>query len=168
MRGQDETAFAVAVRSRERVLLRTAYALTGDWHAAQDLSQTALSRLFAHWPLKDEGTVDAWLLRTLSRAWIDETRRPWWRRERSTDQLPEQQIGQDEGTGEHIAALFRVLDRLPPRQRACVILRYMDDLSIEQTADALGCSVGTVSSHTSRALSTLRAAIGTEPVTRTP
>jgi len=153
---EQEEAFRSAASVRMVPLRRVAFALCGEWHAADDLVQTALVKLYAGWPLRDPGAVDGWLRQTMVRAWIDETRRPWWRRERVTDQLPDgaQAPGAEAGAG--AGELVRELDRLPPRQRACLVLRFLDDCSVEQTAQALDCATGTVKSQTSRGLTSLR------------
>ncbi|WP_433212234.1 sigma-70 family RNA polymerase sigma factor [Dactylosporangium sp. CS-047395] len=90
----------------------------------------------------------------LMRAWLDERRRPW-RREASTERLPESAApGPD---ADRRLAVLSLLGTLPPRRRAVLVLRYFCDLSVEETAEALGCSEGTVKSQTARALESLRA-----------
>ena len=154
MRAQDRAAFEDVVATRSTALRRTAYAVCGDWHRSDDLVQEALVKLYLAWPLRDPGSADGWLRTTMVRTWIDQTRRPWWRHERSSDRLPDvaappQVSGAD--------ALVAVLQRLAPRQRACLVLRFVEDWSVEQTAQALRCSPGTVKSQTSKALETIRA-----------
>ena len=97
---------------------------------------------------------DAYVRRMLLRAWLDERRRPW-RRERATSVLPERAAPTVDTTNR--LAILALLAELPARRRAVLILRYFCDLSVEETADALGCSAGTVKSQTARALDTLRA-----------
>jgi RNA polymerase sigma-70 factor (sigma-E family) len=154
MRAEDEHGFREVALARAPALRRLAFAVCGDWHRADDLAQDALIRLYGAWPLRDAGAVDAWLKRTLVRAWIDERRRPWWRREHSVSQVPEP-ASAAVWDGD-LPSVLHVLDLLPPRQRACLVLRFLEDWSVEQTADALGCSTGTVKSQTSRGLVTAR------------
>ncbi len=161
MKSADEQRFAVVAAAHAPALRRAAFVLSGDWHLADDLVQKALLKLFLGWPLRDEGAVAAWLTRTMVRGFVDETRRPWWRRESSAETLP------DVAARAHSTSLdddlLAQLGALPPRQRACLVLRYLEDYFLEQTADALQCSVGTVKAHTSRGLDVLRKRMGVNP-----
>jgi RNA polymerase sigma-70 factor (sigma-E family) len=148
----EEAAFAVLFADKAPRLRRVAYLLCSDWHQADDLVQTTFVKLYGA-RLRDAAATDAWLRTTLTRVWLDERRRPW-RRERPTDQLPEVAV-MDPGPEVH-DALLQALDRVPPRQRACLVLRYFEDLDVEVTATALGCSTGTVKSNTARGLTALR------------
>lgn len=139
-------------------LRRTAYLLCGDWHMADDLVSTALVKLFRHWKRVSEmENIDAYARRVLLRAWLDERRRPW-RRERFTDAMPEPTVPAPvtEAAVVDRMALAAQLAELPPRRRAVLVLRYFCDLSVEDTAEVLRCSTGTVKSQTARALDTLR------------
>ena len=156
MRPEQEEAFAEFVATRGAGLRRVALAVTGDWHRADDLVQDVLVKLYLAWPLRDARAGDVWLRTTLVRAWIDETRRPWRRHERTTDAVPDAVVARPDGDGDP-AGVLAVLRLLPPRQRACLVLRFLEDWSVEQTAQALRCSTGTVKSQTSRALDTVRA-----------
>jgi RNA polymerase sigma-70 factor (sigma-E family) len=162
----SESAFAALFEGRAAALRRTAYLLCGDWHRAEDLTQTAFAKLFAAWPrLRDEGAAEAYLRRTLLRTFLDDNRRGW-RREYATEVLPE--VAGPPSMSDDRIVLLAALSSVPPRQRACLVLRYYDDLSLEATAEVLGCSVGTVKSNTSRGLDTLRRLLGDqelEPVT---
>jgi RNA polymerase sigma-70 factor (sigma-E family) len=146
------------VTGRMDQLRRTAYLLCGDWHTADDLVSTALVKLYRHWSrVSTMDNVDAYSRRTLVRAWLDERRRPW-RRERPAEFLPDRP---DASAGSAPDVVDRVtllaqLAQLPPRRRAVIVLRYFCDLSIEDTAEVLECSTGTVKSQTARALETLR------------
>ena len=157
MKASDERSFTVVVDARAPVLRRTAYSLCGDWHLADDLVQKTLLKLFTAWPLRENGAVDAWLTRALVRTYIDETRRGWWRRERVSEALPDSAAPAAESSTD--GRLLAHLDALPPRQRACIILRFLEDYSVEQVAQTLSCSVGTVRSHTSRGLAVIRAGL---------
>jgi len=142
----------VAVRSTP--LLRTAYLLTGDWGAAEDLLQTALVRCWHRW---DHITTspEAYVHATLVNTFVSSRRRRWIGEE-PRSQLPEI-AGSDVTTGVmDRGSLWPALRRLPPRQRAVVVLRYYDDLSEAETAHLLGISTGTVKSQASKALAALR------------
>jgi RNA polymerase sigma-70 factor (sigma-E family) len=140
-------------------LRRTAYLLCGDWHTADDLASTALIKVFRHWHRVSEmDNPDAYLRRTLLRAWLDERRRPW-RREHATDPLPDRAAAASAGT-DGVAdrlTILALIAELPPRRRAVLVLRYFCELSVEETAEELGCSTGTVKSQTARAIQALRA-----------
>ncbi|WP_019054885.1 SigE family RNA polymerase sigma factor [Streptomyces prunicolor] len=159
--GLDFDDFA---RSRQAHLRRTAHLLCGDWHLAEDLTQTALAKLYAVWRrVRQLESPDGYARRVLYRTFIDETRRRrWWERTGAG-------AGVGEGEGayqEDLVAsasdpdlrltLLDALRQLPPRGRAVLVLRFWEDQSVEATAAALGCSVGTVKSQTSRGLGTLR------------
>jgi RNA polymerase sigma-70 factor (sigma-E family) len=154
-RTERESAYVDYVTARRDHLRRVAYALCGDWHRADDLLQTALVKLYVAWPrVRRTGSEDAYVRRILVRAGIDESRRPW-RRERATDELPEQPAPEATGVEERVA-LFEALQALPPQQRAAVVLRHWLGLSVAETAAELAISEGTVKSHTSRGLAALR------------
>jgi RNA polymerase sigma-70 factor (sigma-E family) len=155
MAGIDER-FAAYVRDRGEHHLRVAVLLTGDWHAAEDLVQESLVKLYRAWPkLRLDGDPDAYLRRIMVN-----THRSWWRarwrRETPTGELPDAVIA-DFADGQAFAASVRqALQALPQRQRAAVVLRYCADLPEAEVADLLGCSVGTVKTHTHRGLRALR------------
>ena len=142
-------------------LRRTAYLLCGDWYLADDLVQDALAKLYVHWRrVSAAGEVDAYVRRMLVNGFLA-TKRRAWRREVSAAELPDivasGPTGADhDGTRD---MLRRALAQLQPSQRTIVVLRYWDDLSIEQTAAALGCSTGNVKSQSARGLAHLRAAL---------
>ena len=128
----------------------------GDVHQAEDLVQTALVKAYVAWPqVRRAGSPVAYVRRSLVNAHIDETRRPWWRRERPVSQLPEPAPSQvpSEAMGE---AVRSALASLPPRMRAVVVLRHWLDLSVEQCAEMLDCSQGTVKSQNAKAVAKLR------------
>src|ERR1044071_2927679 len=125
---------------------RTAYLLCRDWHTADDLVSITIGKLYRHWPrVGSAAGIDAYVRKALLRTWLDEKRRPW-RREQPTDDLPELP-SVEEYTVVSRAQLLDLLDGLPPRRRAAVVLRLYCDLSVEETAEILGCSVGTVKSQ---------------------
>lgn len=174
MTGREEEFRAYVAVARPR-LVRTATLLTaGDSHLAEDLVQTALTRLFLAWPrIRTLDGPDAYVRRTLVNALIDERRRPFRRRESSHADLPEPP-GDDQpiGGNETLADLQHALATLPPGMRAAVVFRHVYDLSVADTAAALGCSEGNVKSQTARGLDRLRATLSAsetpshEPVNR--
>jgi RNA polymerase sigma-70 factor (sigma-E family) len=151
----DEAGYREYVAHRLDSLRRTAYLFCGNWHTADDLVATALVRLLRHWQrVRDMEQPDAYVRRMLVRAWLDERRRPW-RREHLTGALPDRPAPASDS--DQRLTILDQLAQLPPRRRAVLVLRYFCDLSVEETAEALGCSTGTVKSQTARALDTLRA-----------
>jgi RNA polymerase sigma-70 factor (sigma-E family) len=158
---EERRGFAEYFAARQAALRRTAYLLCGDWHWAEDLTQTAFVRLAAGWHrIRDPGATDAFVRTCLVRAYLSESRRVWRRRERSVAQppdLPEIADGAEE-LARHLV-FEAALRRLPARQRATLVCRYYQELDIAATAAALGCSEGTVKSQTSRGLAALRVAL---------
>lgn len=152
----DEIEFREFVQGRSTAHLRTAYLLTGNWAAAEDLLQTTLGKLYLAWHrLSDRENVDAYVRRVMVNAYASWWRRSW-RGERPTAVLPERAGPDPIAAADQRDRIRRALAQLPRRQRAAVVLRHYDDLSEAETAKVLGCSVGTVKSQTSRALATLR------------
>lgn len=156
MRPEAELAFSDFVRSRSTALLRSAVLLTGgDRGHAEDLLQTVLEKMYARWDLIDG--PEAYARRSLVHASVNR-----WRLHRRRPELPLPAPDSGPAPGDHAAtvdlrdALVRELLTLPPRQRAVLVLRYFDDLPETEVATALGCSVGTVKSQSSRALARLR------------
>ncbi|WP_018686794.1 SigE family RNA polymerase sigma factor [Actinokineospora enzanensis] len=154
---QDRDAeFGEYLDSRASVMRRTAYLLSGgDWHRAEDLVQTTLAKIYVAWPrLNRDGSVDAYSRKVMVRTAIDESRRAFRRRENVVEQLPEVGV---EGPGVDDAVdVRRALAQLPAGQRAVVVLRYWEDLSVAETAQALGKSEGTIKSQAAKGLATLR------------
>lgn len=152
-RERRDAEFSRYVDERSVHLVRTAYLLCGDRHRAEDLVQTALLKVYLAWErVERREAVDAYARRTLVRAFIDENRRHS-RREVVTDALPDRV----DVTADHDDdGLLEELELLAPRQRAAVVLRYWHDLSVEDTARAMGCSVSTVKTQCHRGLTRLR------------
>lgn len=156
--------FRVFVAARQRALLRSAGLLTGDPALAEDLVQTALVKSWPHWPrLAARGDAETYVRRVIVTTHISWRRRRW-RGEVPAAELPDAPGAQAGPDPDVRQAVRRALLTLPPRQRAAVVLRYFDDLSEQQTAAALGCSVGTVKSQTARGLDKLRAHPGLSDV----
>lgn len=148
----DRLGFDEFVRARRQALLRTAYLLTGQHADAEDLVQAALIKAVPHWR-KIADNPEPYVRRILARESVSRWRRRRWR-EVSSDALPETATGDPD-----VAAredLRRALASLAPRQRAVIVLRYFEDLSEAETADALDIAVGTVKSQTRDALRVLR------------
>lgn len=157
MKRAEESAYREYVTSRMEVMRRTAYLLCRDWHTADDLVSITITKLYRHWSrIGGAVSLDAYVRKVLLRTWLDEKRRPWHRREQLTEELPELPTA-EEFVVVSRAQLLELLDGLPPRRRAAVVLRLYLDLSVEETAEILGCSVGTVKSQTARGLDALRA-----------
>ncbi|HET7690098.1 MAG TPA: SigE family RNA polymerase sigma factor [Nocardioidaceae bacterium] len=156
---RDDAEFTAFVVARRPHLRRVAFALCGDWHAADDLVQTALAKLYVAWPrMRKVDSAEAYARRVIVRAIVDESRRPW-RREHATQALPE--AATHDVIGEH-DDVVAALQLLPSMQRRCVVMRHWLDLSVEETARELGISSGTVKSHTSRALTRLNELLADE------
>ena len=156
MRQPDEESFRRFAVEHAARLRRSAYLCCGDWHLAEDLMQSTLIKIYRHWTRVEKDESLASYSRTvLLRTWLDEKRRPW-RREQATEELPELPTAEEFAVVGR-AQLLDLLDGLPPKRRAVVVLRLYCDLSVEETAEILGCTVGTVKSQTARGLDTLRA-----------
>jgi RNA polymerase sigma-70 factor (sigma-E family) len=145
--------FAVASQGHLR---RSAYLLCGDWHFAEDIVQSAFDRIYRHWHrVRAADSPDAYARQVVYRCYLDT------RRHRldtvPLDHLPERAVPTE--APETRLAVLDALAQLPPRTRAVVVLRYWEDMSIEQTAGILGLSQGSVKSMASRGLGLLRASL---------
>lgn len=150
--GVDEN-FAAFVRANQGTLQRAAFLLCGDREVARDLAQEALTRTAARWSRVWDGMPLAYARRVLYTAHVDR-----WRNhgaEAPTQHLPERS-GLDGRSWATSLAVRQVLQQLPPRTRAVVVLRYFEDLDVATTAQTLGISEGTVKSQTSEGLRKLR------------
>jgi RNA polymerase sigma-70 factor (sigma-E family) len=158
---RDEEFEAFVRKSRAR-LLRMAVNLTaGDPHLAEDLVQMALVRLYVAWPRVRRTNVDAYATRTLVNSLIDQSRRPYVRRESSSDRLPDRAAAKTEQERDADSEVLAALGTLPPSMRTAVILRHVEGLSLQETADAMNCGVGNVKSQASRGLDKIRAVLST-------
>jgi RNA polymerase sigma-70 factor (sigma-E family) len=162
----DEDEYRQFVTARLEPLRVTAYLLCRDWHTADDLVSITVGKLYRHWRrVRAMEHVDAYVRGMLTNAWLDERRRPW-RREKVTDTLPDQpEVTLPQAALADRELLLDLLMQLPPRRRAVVVLRFYGDLSVEETARALGISTGTVKSQTARGLESLRALATVEATT---
>jgi RNA polymerase sigma-70 factor (sigma-E family) len=158
-----DAEFVAFVRRRGDHHLRTAVLLTGDWHAAEDLVQAALVKLYRVWRRLDTTEdPDAYLRRILVN-----THRSWWRarwrRELPVTSLPELP-GPADGADRHaVAAVVRqALLALPSRQRTALVLRYFEDLPETEVAEIMGCGVGSVKTHVHRGVRAMRRLLPSE------
>lgn len=149
----DRAEFDGFVVARSDVLLRTAYLLTRDHGLAEDLLQTALTKAWFAWHRID-GEPELYVRRILATTFATWWRRRW-RAESPTADMPETERDGDDAAADR-ADLWAALGRLPRRQRAVVVLRFYEDLSVVEVAEALGITIGTVKSQTSKALAHLR------------
>lgn len=156
---REPEGFRAFVETRSPALLRSGWLLTGDWTSAEDLVQTALAAAWPRWGSvyhAPEPYVRKIMVNTFLR-W----RQRRWNGEVATANVPElAAYGDVFAQVDSRAALTAALDRLPPRQRAVVVLRYFADQSEAQTAEIMGCSVGAVKSHAAKAIARLREAPG--------
>jgi RNA polymerase sigma-70 factor (sigma-E family) len=156
MNERDER-FAAYFATRSGVMRGTAFLLCGDWHRAEDLVQNAFVKLYLAWHrVGDEEKLDAYVRQILVRTFLDEKRRGFFRREQPTAELTDRPLPE---LGDHVEnrmVLARALSEVAPRQRAALVLRIWADLSIEDTAKAMGCSTGTVKSQLARGLAAMR------------
>jgi RNA polymerase sigma-70 factor (sigma-E family) len=162
---RDEAAFVEFAEAVRGKLRRTAYLMCGDWDQASDHVQEGLIRVYAAWPrLTRAGREYAYARKAVVSAFLDHSRR------RSSTEVPaepDRDVPSGQDVAESVAlrtALMSALTGLPARQRACVVLRYFDDLSVADTAALLGCTEGTVKSQTSRALASLRSTFEGSPI----
>lgn len=154
-RADREAAYVEFATARRDQLRRIAYGMCGDWHLADDITQSALVKLYVAWPrVARDGREEAYARKILVNTAIDAARRPT-RREQPTETLPEVADATRAGVEDRIW-LVGALQRLPAQQRATVLLRHWLGLSVAETASELGISEGTVKSHASRGLAALR------------
>jgi RNA polymerase sigma-70 factor (sigma-E family) len=159
--------FSVFVRVHSTALLRSAYLLTGDRLEAEELVQDTLVRLYPNWDRVAAADVPlAYVRRSLTNNFLNARRR------RSANDLlfaepPEQPYELDLGSRLSDRQLVRrLLDGLPARQRAVLVLRFFEDLEDTEIASIIGCRRGTVRSIISRGLQQLRAETERQPESR--
>ena len=159
-RSETDAQYREFVVARVDSLRRFGYLLTGDWHRAEDAVQTALTKLYVVWTRASKLNTDAYVRRILVNVVNEDRRRAWFRRERVSHSPPEPPPAASAESGAVRLTVLSALAQLPNRQRAVVVLRYWEDRSIEQTAEIMRCSTGTVKSQSARALQTLRGLLG--------
>jgi RNA polymerase sigma-70 factor (sigma-E family) len=160
-RSSEPDGFRDFVEARSSALLRSGWLLTGDWPSAEDLVQTALAAAWPRWgQLTRQDAPELYVRKIMVNTYL-RWRKRRWTGEVATGRLPEMAAyGDVFAQVDARQALIAALDRLPARQRAVVVLRYFADQTESQTATAMGCSVGAVKSHASKAMARLRDAPG--------
>lgn len=163
-RQEDEfRTFALAQRG---ILRRYAYMLSGDWHEADDIVQKSLTKLYPNWHRIEPGGTAAYARKIVTNTYLSGLRRAWARRERTTEALPEPEVhGTPQETIDTRMEVLGALEELPARQRATIVLRYCEQLTVEETAAAMRCSTGTVKSQSAKAIQTLRKILHNKPQT---
>ena len=155
---RDEAGYTEYVTVRLPRLRRAAYLLCGDVHRADDIVQATLVALYRHWAnARRAENTDAYVHRMLVRRFLDE-RRLGWARVALTGRVPDRPA--PESAAAEPADIQAALRRLPPGQRAVLVLRFLCDLSVAETASALNCSEGNVKAQTARGLAALRPILG--------
>ena len=160
MSAGSDADFVEFVHARSAALLRLAVLLTGDRHDGEDLLQIALTKAYrSWWRLRRPELAEAYVRRILVTS-VTSWRRRGSARERATELLPDQRVAGSDAEVADRLVMAQALRMLSPGQRAVLVLRFFEDLSEQQTAELLGCSVGTVKSQTARGLAALRRRIG--------
>ncbi len=158
---RDSAAFVEFAQARSPALFRAAYLMVGERGLAEDLLQEALTKTYVAWPrLRDVGNAEAYTRKAITTTAISWWRRKSWQREVPRDDLPDQRVEEQGALVDERDWLWTELQMLAPRQRAAIVLRYYEDLTEAQTAEAMGCSVGTVKSQVSDGLNRLRSRVG--------
>lgn len=154
-----DTEYTEYVAARLASLRRLAAVLCDDWQRADDLVQTTLTKLYVHWGRAREAThPDAYARAILVREFIHERRSSWARRVTLRGGLPDAPAAAMDHDA--VLDLRAAVAALPTRQRATLVLRFYCDMSVDQCAEILGCSPGTVKSQTARALEAVRNTLG--------
>jgi RNA polymerase sigma-70 factor (sigma-E family) len=155
MDAEERQDFGAFVAARSPALFRTALALTGHRQQAEDLLQTALAKSVRHWHRIRHGQPEAYVRTAMYRQYANWWRRVW-RHEQPAAEVLDIPLADRTAAVDLSLALAAALDRLAPRYRAVLVLRYLEDLPTEKIAEVLGCTPGTVRSQTARALGRLR------------
>ena len=160
MQAESEREYVEFVTARFAAAKRLAYLLSGDPHRADDLVQQIFTALYVRWRrVRTVDNLDAYLRRMLVRGFLSERRRAWWSRVDLTGSVPDR-LGPAGPDLEDRVLLRTALGRVPRRQRAVLVLRFICDLPVAEVAQLLGCSEGTVKSQTTHGLAALRRALG--------
>jgi len=160
VKARDHSAFAEFAAARAAALHRAAYLLVGDRQLAQDLVQEALTKTYVAWPrLRETRNAEAYCRKAMTTTAITWFRRRGWDNERPSETVPELGQGYDDASAQRLT-IWEALLELPVRQRATLVLRFYEDLTEAQTAEVMGCAVGTVKSQVSAALTKLRDRFG--------
>lgn len=162
-----DLTFEAFVERQSTGLLRMAFLLTGDRGHAEDLLQVALLRTARNWS-RARAAPEAYARRVLVNLARDRIRRLVSRPREAPFPPDPASLGAVDGGYGRVAdrrVTIRALAELPIRQRQVIVLRFFEDLSVEQTSDVLGFSTGTVKSYTARALARLRELLADHPQT---
>ncbi|MEV0902433.1 SigE family RNA polymerase sigma factor [Actinoplanes sp. NPDC049802] len=162
VRSDWEDQFVEYFRVRAQPLRRLAYALCGDWHTAEDLVQLTFVRLYRRWPRLRDESVDAYARKVVVNAFLTHRRD---RRREALMAAPPERVAGGADPAERLA-VHQALAGLAPRQRAAVVLRYLEDLPVAEVAVLLGITEGTVKSQTARAIQSMRTALHGAALTR--
>jgi RNA polymerase sigma-70 factor (sigma-E family) len=155
---RSDRDYLAYVHARVAGLRRTAFLLCGDVHQADDFVQETLTKLYARWPrIGRVDNVDAYVHTMLVRVFLDDRRRGWWKVRLLTGPPEPPPADRNPEDGPAIRA---ALAKLPPRQQAVLVLRYLCDKPVRDVAELLRCSEGTVKSQTAHGLTRLRALLG--------
>ncbi|KAA1428874.1 SigE family RNA polymerase sigma factor [Nocardioides antri] len=154
---RDDAEYVEFVEAVQDRLRRTAYLMTSDWALAADLTQEALIKVYVAWPkLERKGGLASYARRAVVSAAIDHHRKRARRPEVLVDHHDEPGLGDGSGDRADRALIVQALRKVPDRQRACIVLRYFEDLSVTETASVLKCSEGNVKSQTSHGIAALK------------
>jgi len=168
MKADDDREYVDFLTARLPRLRALAYYLCGDWHRADDVLQNAMTQLYVHWKrARAANDIDQYVRAMVVKSFLNEKRKSWSARVRLVEAVPESRASRIDNDIENQTVLRTALEHVPPRQRAVLVLRFLCDLTTQETADVLGCSAGTVKSQTSHGLTRLREVLGERPVTTT-
>jgi RNA polymerase sigma-70 factor (sigma-E family) len=160
MQAELEGEYVEYVTARLPALRRFAFLLSGDEHRADDLVQQTITKLYERWRrARTVDNLDQYVRTMLLRVFLDEKRRPWSRRVAVVGEVPERSAPAGPDV-EQRAVLRAALARVPPRQQAVLVLRFLCDLPVDEVAQLLGCSAGNVKSQTHHGLAKLRRQLG--------
>ncbi|MFG1608695.1 SigE family RNA polymerase sigma factor [Actinoplanes sp. NPDC049265] len=159
---EDADNFREFVRNRFEQLRALAFVTCGDWQTAEDATAATLAKLYRRW--HQVTTPDAYARTMVVRAAINEKRKPWRRERSSGTQLLDAALPDHAGVVDERLRLNAALSRLPTRQRAVLVLRFLEGLSVEETAEVLKCRPGTVKSQSSRGLAAARALLAAQDI----
>jgi RNA polymerase sigma-70 factor (sigma-E family) len=157
MRAEAQREYVEYVTGAMPSLRRLAYILCGDEHRADDLVQQAITKLYVSWQrIRDVEHLDQYVRTMVVRGFIDERRRSWFRVGLMAAPPDTPDRGEPTAGVEEAMVLRAALAKVPRRQQAVLVLRFLCDLPVDEVAAMLDCSAGTVKSQTARGLATLR------------
>lgn len=159
--GVEQESFATVFNAHHRQAVRLAYLLTSDADQAEDIASEAFAKVYVRWKKGDIRDVGAYVRRAVANEAKSKLRRRYLERREAAKRSGDERgvIAVDDGAADR-DQVWRAIQRLPERQRQAVVLRYYEDLSEAETAEILGCSVGTVKSQVSRGIARLQEVVG--------